>query len=110
MRNAFLPGMLFIFGGFIFSIIRLQVLGYKYDRYLRQNHFGKWKEITTVFGFGPGMLNSYRAWKFLFSDEFFGDNELLVMKSKVRRAIFYVITGFFASLVAMLMMAVMLRK
>jgi hypothetical protein len=110
MKNAFLPGVLFIVGGFLFTIIRLQAQGYKYDKYLRRNHFEKWQEVTTVFGFSPGLLNSYRAWKFLFSNECYGDEELLIMKSKVRRAMYYVVIGGFASLFAMLMMAIMMQE
>ncbi|MBN2514107.1 MAG: hypothetical protein JXB18_14305 [Sedimentisphaerales bacterium] len=110
MKNAFLPGMLFIAGGFVYTIIRLQLIGYRYDRYLRQNHFDQWKQITTVFGQGPGLLNSWRAWKFLFSEEYFGDKELLFLKKQTRRAWFYVLSGFLISLIAMIVLGIMMQE
>ena len=95
-EHVFFGEVLFIFAVVIFGMIRLAVLGLKYDRYLKEHHFEKWKEITSFFGFGPGMTNSYRAFKFLFSKEDFGDNQLTIMKAKLKNTLIFSITSMIA--------------
>ena len=85
-ENIFGLGVFLIFSVIILSVVRMAILGNAYSHYLRKNHFEKWKEITTVFGVGPGMLNSYRAFKFLYSKDDLGDKQLMIMKTKLRNA------------------------
>ena len=75
------------------SLIRGMVLPKRYYRYLRQNHPKVWEDITTVFGIGPGMRNSYRGLKFFLSHEDIDDTNLRAMKASVRNAIIYFFTG-----------------
>jgi len=77
----------------LISIIRLMVYLYKLDRLLFKKHTEKWKYLTTLLGFGPGCQNPVRNLPFLFSNEDFGDKEVLRLKIIVKHSLLYVLTG-----------------
>ena len=87
-------GFFFMFLVTIVSVIRLNILQHQFYNYLRKNHFEKWKELTTIFGFGPGMVNGKKALKFILkNDNDIDDPEYFYYKIKCRNALTYVITG-----------------
>ena len=92
-------GYLFILGITIISAVRCMIFQHKCYQYLREQHTEKWKELTTIFGFGPGLANGSRAMKFLFSKEYFEDPELLRIKTKFRNSFIHTVTGTLAVVV-----------
>ncbi len=66
--------------------VRLLMLQHKLFEYLRENHFEKWKELTTILGFGPGYANGFRGIPFLYSKDDLGDPEVRWLKVKVRNS------------------------
>ena len=93
MKTSFY-GTLILFGAFtIASIIRLAIYQHKLYRYLLENHTEKWKDLTTVLGYGPGYANSFRGFKFLLGKEYLGDPEVLRLKVIVRNSILYIFAG-----------------
>ena len=74
-------------------LVRLMIYQRKLSDYLRVNHTEKWKELTTIWGFGPGYVNSWRAKRFLFSKDDLGDPEVLRLKVIVRNSYIGVMTG-----------------
>ena len=93
MKNSFY-GTLILFGAFtVFSLIRFMLYQHKLARYLLENHTEKWKELTTVLGYGPGYANSYRGFKFFFGKEYLDDPEVLRLMVIVRNSFMYFIGG-----------------
>jgi hypothetical protein len=92
-------GFLFILGLTVLSAVMCKILHHKLYKYLREKHTEKWIELTTIFGFGPGAVNSRRSMKFVFSKEYFDDPELLRIKVKVRNSVLYTVTGILAVIV-----------
>jgi len=85
---------MFLFCVFVpLSLITAIILQKRYYDYLQENHPEKWGELTTIWGIGPGMKNSYRGLKFLFSQNDLGDTKLNAMKASVRNAFIYFFTG-----------------
>ena len=64
--------------------------------YLRQYHFEKWTELTTIPGFGSGNINGFRSVPWLFSSDTLDDPMLDVIKRNYRRFIYFTLTVFFA--------------
>ena len=86
--------------GFVFAIfitvvsaIRCNIYQCRLYKYIRENHTEKWIELTTVFGFGPGLRNNIKARKFWFSKDYLGDPEVLRLKVLCKNSYVYVVTG-----------------
>jgi hypothetical protein len=96
MRVAFYVGaiLLFVFVGV--SMLRAAIYQHKLYRYLLMNHSEKWKELTTVWGVGPGMANSLRGMKFLFGPDYLNDPEVLRLKALVKNSFAWVIFSWLA--------------
>ena len=67
-------------------MLRCYVYQKKLLRYLIENHTEKWKELTTVWGIGPGMANSFKGFKFLYGKDYLDDDEVLRLKNKIRNS------------------------
>jgi len=80
----------------IFSMIRFLVFEHRLYKYLRENHTEKWKELTTIFGLGPGYANSRKARKFIFGKCDINDPELIRLMVITRNSYIYMVTGFIA--------------
>ena len=79
--------------GFVLCVllaIRLLRLQHKLYVYLRETHFEKWQELTTILGFGSGLANSYRGIPFLYGKDDLDDPEVRKQKLKVRKSIAWV--------------------
>jgi len=100
MINSSYIGIIFIFAVTTVSMIRCLVYQHKLFNYLRENHTEKWKELTTVFGLGPGIQNSLRGSRFLFGKDYLDDTEVLRLKVIARNSAIYTATGFFAMFIA----------
>ncbi len=98
-------GFFLILGLTLISAVRCVVLQHKCYKYLREKHTEKWKELTTILGFGPGSVNSLRGMKFLFSKEYLGDPELLRRKVIFRNSLIHTITGIVAVFIMFCIMA-----
>lgn len=96
MKHSLYGGLFFLLALTAISMVWFFIFQHKLYTYLRENHTEKWKELTTVLGFGPGYTNSLRAIKFLFRKDDLDDPELLRLKVIVRNASIYVLTGFLA--------------
>jgi len=79
-------------------------------KYLLEKQTEKWKELTTVLGFGPGYANSFRGLKFLFSKEYLGDPEVLRLKVIVRNSYIYTFIGMVAIFLAFWLLVVFCLK
>lgn len=73
----------------VMSWIWFMYTGIKFSKYLKKKYMEKWKEITTILGFGPGGSNPFRWFPFIFGSEDFGDRELMDLKTKCRNASLY---------------------
>ena len=99
--NVFLYSVAIMgFGYVVFMGIRSITYQKKLLRHLLENHTEEWKELTSVFGFGPGLANSSKGHRFLFSKEYFEDPEVLRLKVIVRNAHVATILGMFTTFVA----------
>ena len=67
--------------------VRSLRLQHKFFVYLRENHFEKWKELTTILGFGPGLANGFRSIPFLWGRDDLSDPDVQRLKAKVRNSI-----------------------
>ena len=72
-------GLVFI-AFWIVTVIRLN----KLNRYLKNNNYKKWCEITSIDNFGPGLSNPFRAWHYIFKDINDIDEETLRLKYSAR--------------------------
>jgi hypothetical protein len=92
-------GFLFILGLTIISAARLMYYQHRCCKYLREKHTEKWKEITTIFGFGPGLVNGIKGMKFLLGKDDLGDPEFLRLKILFRNSLIYLVTGIGATFI-----------
>ncbi len=84
-------------------LLRLAIVQHMFFKYLREEHYEKWQYLTTLSGgMGPGMQNSFRALPFLFSKEDLGDKKVVHYKTKIRNLLLYVLTGFIAMIVTLM--------
>jgi len=60
--------------------------------YIRTYHYVKWKELTTVNGFGPGWVNGFRSIPWLLSDDVVGDGKVAILKCEYRRLVYLTLT------------------
>ena len=90
-KYGLIPLMFFIATGF--CVLRGAILQFRFYRYLRDNHFEKWKYLTSFLCFGPGCANSFRGMPFLYNSDDLGDKAVLMYKIKIRHSILYAITG-----------------
>ena len=93
MKIQTVIGFLFILGLMFMSAVRLMYTQHKLYKYLRENHTEKWKYLTTFLGLGPGGANSWKGIKFLLSQDYLGDPELLRLKVVCKNSLIYVIIG-----------------
>jgi len=90
----------------VVSLVRLVIYQHKLYTYLRVHHTEKWKELTTILGFGPGCGNSWRWVKFLLGKDDLGDPEVLRLMVIVRNSYIGAVTGFLATfLMALIIVA-----
>jgi hypothetical protein len=82
----------------------MMIMQYKLMNYLRQNHYEKWKYLTTVPGLGPGYANNFLGIAFLFSGEDLGDSEMMRMKIIIRNSLIYTLTGMMAAFITFFML------
>jgi hypothetical protein len=64
-------------------------------KYLKQNYYETWKEITTIPFFGSGNVNSLRGCKFLFSLNLNKDESILAMKQNIKQLFLLYMISFF---------------
>lgn len=98
---------LFFMAYILFAGGRLLMYQHKLFLYLQENHLEKWKELTTILGYGPGYLNSFRSLKFIYGKDYLDDPEVLRLKVVIRNSITYVFLGFMATFVVLLMYAIL---
>jgi hypothetical protein len=77
--------------------LRLLIILYKFDAYLKDQHFEKWKYLTSCLGKGPGLNNPYRSIPFLFNKDNLGDDKVKLYKVKIRNALIYVLSVLMAT-------------
>lgn len=95
MENSLYIGLFLFLAFLIFSMIRFFIYQHKLMQYLLEYHTEKWKDLTTVWGFGPGLANSFRGMKFLFGKDDLGDSEVLRLKVIVRNSFIHTLGGMF---------------
>ncbi len=69
----------------LITMVRL----FKLNRYIKNNNYLKWREITSLGGFGPGFSNPFRAWSYIFKNTKEEDEELLKLKDSARIGLRY---------------------
>jgi hypothetical protein len=94
----------------VISAIRGITLLRSCSQYLLKHHTEKWKELTTVFGFGPGLGNGLRTIKFLFGADYLDDPELLHLKTMCRNWILYTANSLLVSFAMFFWLAVLWTK
>jgi len=80
--------ILIILGGVTF--VRL----FKLNSYIKKNHHRKWKEITSLGKFGPGLSNPFRAWPYIFNNTKETDEKLLRLKNSAKMSLRYFLIMF----------------
>ncbi len=98
METSLKFGTIFLFVGTILFGIRVLIYQHKLYHYLLKHHTEKWKKLTTVFGFGPGLANGLRGMKFLYSKDYLDDSEVLRLKVIIRNSFILTLGGMFATL------------
>ncbi len=96
MRVGLYVGLVLLIVATLISMLRAAIYQHRLAKYLMMNHTETWKELTTIWGIGPGMLNSRRGMKFFKGSDYLNDPEVLRMKTIVRNSFVYTITGFVA--------------
>jgi hypothetical protein len=62
---------------------------FKLNSYLKKNDYQKWREITSLGNFGPGLSNPFRAWPYIFKNTKECDEELLRLKDSAKISMRY---------------------
>ena len=104
MSIEFYLPILFLFISSLVFMARCLIYQQRLSDYLRVHHMDKWKELTTIPGWGPGFTNPWRGLPFLFGREDLGDPEVLRLKVIVRNSYIYTVTGFLATFLMTLIM------
>jgi hypothetical protein len=61
---------------------------FKLQNYLKNNHYDKWRELTSVGKIGPGLVNPFKGLAFL-SKEMEGDEQLLRLQDRTKISVRY---------------------
>jgi hypothetical protein len=85
---SFCAAMVILF--WCLSVVRLFPLW----RYLKQYEYQKWRELTSIGKFGPGLSNPLRVIPYLFGDKQTGDENLLRLKDSARVGVRYFLIWF----------------
>lgn len=56
----------------------------KFYFYLKNSRYEKWRELTTIWGFGPGGSNPFKWFPYLYSNEDNDDEAILRYKDNVK--------------------------
>jgi hypothetical protein len=77
----------------VFWVIKIPRL-FKLNRYLKENDYQKWREITSIGSSGPGLSNPFRAWSYIFKNTKEIDEDLLRLKDSARISLRYSLIWF----------------
>jgi len=86
----------------ILTIIRF----FKLERYLKSHNYQKWRELSSIGRFGPGLSNPLRAWAYVFSNEVERDENLLRLKDAARISLRYSLVWFGTFLLSLILGAI----
>jgi hypothetical protein len=78
----------------LFSFIYTAICGKTLHNYIKKNHYNRWKKITSIWTFGPGLSNPFRSIPYLFNDEDIEDKEVLKNKQKVKYGLYAILFSF----------------
>ena len=84
----------------IISIIKSKIL----SDYLKRNDYEKWKHLTSIGQFGPGLNNPFRGAKYLFDNKTEADADLELLKNSAKNAAMFALLGFSVLIVSFLFM------
>jgi hypothetical protein len=70
--------------------------GRRLMQHLELHHRGKWEELTTFLGIGPGAVNGFRTMPWLYSKDDLGDRTVSILKEEQRQFIRFVLAVFFS--------------
>lgn len=107
----FLPFALFgiVFFCGVFFIISWIVMLFrlsKLNRYLKKHNYQKWRELSSIGSYGPGLSNPLRGIRYLFSNSQEKDEALLRLKDSAKIISIYSFVSA-ASLVASIIIAIL---
>lgn len=80
-----------IFGFLIFTVIVLflsslftMYKGYKLMSYLKKNKYDRWREITSIGKVGPGAVNPFRGFSYIYGQKDNNDEYILRLKDSIK--------------------------
>ena len=65
---------------FIYVIYKDTALG----RYLKKNNYKRWRQLTSIGKYGPGMVNPSRGWSYIYSKADNKNEEILRFKDEIK--------------------------
>ena len=88
----------------IIAIIR----SFKLNKYMKQYHYQKWEELTSIGQFGPGLSNPFKGIPYLFSNSYEKDELLLRLKNSTRISLKYSLIWFSLFILSMIIIFILM--
>ena len=93
--GALLISYLITLYGWVYSYI----YSHKLYSYLKQNNYDRWRELTSVGRYGPGLSNPIRGFKYIYSDQDNENERVLRLKDSIKIGFRHFIIGLLSMLV-----------
>jgi len=87
------------FAQFLLSGIMIAIRQHALYKYLKNNVYDRWCELTSIGRFGPGLLNSWRGIRYIYSDRDSALEEVRLLKDSIKIWIRYLVCGYLAAFV-----------
>jgi hypothetical protein len=94
----------------LFFLLYSLVHNIKLYRYLKRENYNRWRDLTTIRGFGAGGSNPIRFIPYLYSKEDEEDKVILQLKDNIRFGLRHSLVLFLASLIVAAMLVAVARR
>jgi len=102
-----LPFIPYFFCIYLFICIINVVDGIRLMNYIKENHFEKWEDLTSLPFMGSGNANGFKAIKFVFLSDNFQDEILLKLKNNHKKLIILAIVAFISIPISLLILVLL---
>ena len=82
--KIFVGSMLLFVIGFIFSFLYVYLYSWKLSFYVKKNKYDRWRELSTIGPFGPGLANPFKGWRYIYGEVDNEDEIILRYKDKIK--------------------------
>jgi len=97
-----------IFGFLIFTVIAVFVSGIytgfkdrRLNKYLKEKNYERWREITSIGNVGPGAVNPFRGFAYLYGQKDNDNETVLRLKDSVKIGFRYILISLLTMIVTL---------